>query len=337
MLESLPRVETTEHIESSIFHNEIVPAGKPVVLKGLVNDWPAVQKALDSPRTLCDYINGFYQGMPIQAFFGRPETKGRYFYNQALNGFNYQEKKAELPAFLSQLLAFAEQREHPYAYMGSTYIPRCLPGFEKENTLALLDESVVPKIWISNQSRVAAHYDIPSNIACVISGKRRFTFFPPDQVENLYVGPLDFTPAGQSLSLVDFHNPDFEEFPRFGEAIKHAQVAELEPGDGIYIPSLWWHHVESLDKFNVLINYWWNSASPYSAHPFDALLHAVLAIRDLPEQQKQGWQSLFNHYVFNDAENALGHLENNQRGVLANLTPELARKLRQMLINGLNR
>ena len=86
-------------------------------------------------------------------------------------------------------------------------------------------------LWIGNRTRTAAHFDLPQNIACVISGRRRFTVFPIGQLPNLYVGPLDFTPAGQAISLVDFHAPDFERYPRFREALRHAQVAELEPGD----------------------------------------------------------------------------------------------------------
>ena len=88
--------------------------------------------------------------------------------------------------------------------------------------------------------------------------------FPSGQIKNLYVGPLDFTLSGQAISLVDFHAPDFERFPRFKLALQHAQVAELEPGDAIYIPSLWFHHVESFDPLSILMNYWWR---PHDAYP----------------------------------------------------------------------
>lgn len=32
------------------FFDEIVPAGRPVVMRGLVGDWPAVRAARQSPR-----------------------------------------------------------------------------------------------------------------------------------------------------------------------------------------------------------------------------------------------------------------------------------------------
>ena len=37
-------------------------------------------------------------------------------------------------------------------------------------------------------------------------------------------------------------------------------VADLEPGDAIYIPALWWHAVQATGELNVLVNYWWNEA-----------------------------------------------------------------------------
>lgn len=113
-------------------------------------------------------------------------------------------------------------------YVGSTMIDHWLPGFRQHNDLALSEHNPVVSIWLGNRSRIAAHYDFPTNIACCGAGRRRVTLFPPDQLENLYVGPLDFTPAGQPISLVDFAEPDYERFPKFREALKSAVVVELE-------------------------------------------------------------------------------------------------------------
>ena len=57
---------------------------------------------------------------------------------------------------------------------------------------------------------------------------RRFTFFPPEQLENLYVGPIDFSPAGQPISLVDILNPDYAKFPKYKNAEDAALFADLE-------------------------------------------------------------------------------------------------------------
>jgi hypothetical protein len=93
----------------------------------------------------------------------------------------------------------------------------------------------------------------------VVSGRRRFTLLPPEQVRNLYLGPLDFAPTPTPISLVSFRSPDFERFPRFHDALAAAEAAELEPGDALYIPSVWWHHVESIGVLNAMVNYWWSA------------------------------------------------------------------------------
>jgi len=118
---------------------------------------------------------------------------------------------------------------------------------------------VQPRLWLGNEVVTPAHFDESHNLACVVSGRRRFTLLPPEQVGNLYIGPLDFAPTPTPISLVSFRAPDFARFPRFHDALAAAQVAELEPGDALYIPSLWWHHVESIGLLNTMVNYWWSA------------------------------------------------------------------------------
>ena len=144
----------------------------------------------------------------------------------------------------------------------SASVADCLPGFADENVLTALDKSVSPRIWMGNTITIPAHMDEPNNIACVVSGKHSVTLFPPDQLANLYIGPLEFTPAGAPISMVS-PDADFERFPRYRDALAAAQVAELEPGDALYIPAVWWHQVESVGKINILINYWWGSCGTW--------------------------------------------------------------------------
>jgi len=295
------------------------------VLKGLIADWPAVNGGIDGVRQ-------FAASTPVTAMVGEPAIKGRFFYNQSMDDFNFQRKRVPLPEVLNQIERFKDVPNPPAFYVGSTSVAQCLPGFSAENNLPLsqlLPLSQQPPLvsaWMGNQSRIAAHYDVPDNIACVVSGKRRFTLFPPTQISNLYVGPIDFTPAGQAISLVDFDQPDLERFPQFTTALKYAQIAELEAGDGLFIPSMWWHHVEALDSFNLLINYWWRQSPAYMGAPMDALRHSLLSIRDLPDEQRQAWAEIFDHYIFNPDEN-----------ILPPLDEMAARKLRALLINKLNR
>jgi hypothetical protein len=296
-----------------------------------------VGKARASQQEAGAYLRRFYRGEQVLAFLGAPGIGGRYFYNEDLSGFNYAAIKAPLDQVLEDLERHRDEPSPPSLYVGSTMIDHYLPGFRAENDLDLGQRQPLVSIWIGNRSRIAAHHDVPDNIAVVAAGRRRFTLFPPEQVSNLYIGPLDFTPAGQAISLVDFAQPDLERFPRFAQAMESAQSAELEPGDAIFIPSMWWHHIEALDPFNALVNYWWRQTPPHMDSPVSALMLALLTMRELPPAQRQAWQELFRHYVFESDGLEAEHIPPAARRMLAPLDADSARALRIQLLNRLNR
>jgi hypothetical protein len=178
---------------------------------------------------------------------------------------------------------------------------------------------------------VAAHYDLKENIGCVVAGRRRFTLYPPEQIGNLYPGPLELTPAGTPVSVVDPQAPDLEKYPRFAEAAAAAQSAELRPGDAIYIPYYWWHAVDSLEPINLFINYWWNPARADLGNPYDALMFGMFALRELPEDQRSAWRAVFDHYVFGANGDPAGHIPEGAKGALGALTPERLTRMRATL------
>src|SRR5258708_27194552 len=97
------------------------------------------------------------------------------------------------------------------------------------------------------------------------------------------------------MSLVSLRNPDFERYPKFREALAAAHAGELGPGDAIFIPPLWWHHVESLEPFNLLVNYWWRAAAGVATateSAFDSLIHTILNLRSLPPATREAWRAL---------------------------------------------
>ncbi len=323
--------------------DEVLRSTEPLVLRGLVAHWPAVQAGRNGTDSLAraasadTYLRRFYRDATVIAMLGNPGTGGRISYNEDLSGFNFTSLQARLDHVLMELAGHRGNPRPPAIYVGSTTVDTALPGYSVENALDLGARDALMSIWIGNQVRIPAHYDLPDNLACVTAGRRRFTLFPPSQLENLYVGPLDFTPAGQPISLVDLHQPDLERFPRFGEAMRHAQFAELEPGDAIFIPSMWWHHVEALECFNVLVNYWWRQSPAYMDTPVNALMLSLLSIRDLPPEQRRAWQDIFHHYVFEANEQTAAHIPASARGVLGTIDDNTARMLRAQLLKKINR
>jgi hypothetical protein len=331
------RVPERDAVDAAAFSREIVTGYQPVVLRGQVARWRAVAAARGGDRSMAAYLAGFGGGTPLEVLIGPPEIEGRFFYADAtLTGFNFHRQKVVLGALVAELLRFADTDEpRPHTlYANAATAPEHLPGWEAANPLELGVDAPA-RLWIGNATRVATHYDTSINIACVVAGRRRFTLFPPDQLANLYVGPLDHTMAGPPSSLVDPDAPDLGRFPRFVEALEHMQVAELEPGDAIFIPPLWWHHVRAFGRLNVLVNYWWEHRSSAA---FLALVHAIEAVRDLPAAEKAAWRGWYEHYVFSDgAPRAAEHLPDAARGILG--SPGVARtgKIRRFLVEMLQR
>jgi len=333
----LDKVREWRNVDSDVFQNEIVPQNQPAVLKGLVEGWPAVQAGLRSPQALCDYIKTFDAGRPVETLFGDPEIRGRFFYGSDLASLNFERKAETISSSLDRLLSHLGDAEPPAIFIQSASVPQCLPNFSAENAIAMADRSAIPRIWVGNSITVTTHYDLSDNIACVVGGRRRFTFFPPEQIRNLYVGPIHFTLAGQPVSMVSLEEPDLMRYPRFEHALAAAQSAELEPGDAVYIPYLWWHHVKSLAKFNVLVNYWWDDAAAKFGSPYDCLLHGFLTLRQLPPRQRAAWRTVFDHYVFQTDPDPVAHLPPQRRGALGEMTPELAAHIKSALLKRLTR
>lgn len=331
------RVREIENYDADRVFDQAVAEPCPVVFRGIAAEWPLVKKARESSQAAEEFLLSFYGGAPVHAFVSESDIKGRIFYTDDLAGNNFTRISTRMDQVLEQLRESRDTGSDKTIYMGSAPIAHCLPGMDAENSLPHEGIQATVRIWIGNKTTVAAHYDAMDNIACVCAGRRRFTLFPPDQLENLYVGPIDFTPAGQAVSLVDFNNPDMNRFPRFAEALEHAQTVELEPGDAVFIPSMWWHHVEGLEDFNILINHWWRQCPNFMGAPYDALLHSILNIKGLPKAQRDAWRDIFDFYVFDSKEENLEHIPEERRGAVGKVDEISARKIRATLRDKLNR
>ncbi len=311
-------------------------ADAPFVVRGLVADWPLVAAGRRSADDARRYLLQHHRDRAFTVSVGDPQAGGRLFYDQTM-AMNFRTMQAKLPDIFTRIDEYEHAPDAPPIYLASIDLEEYFAGLDQANRVDLGDRTPLASIWIGTRTRIAAHNDTPDNLACVAVGRRRFTLFPRDQFRNLYLGPVDNTPAGRTVSMVDFHRPDLDAHPRFADALAHAQIAELDAGDALYIPAMWWHHVEGLAAFNVLVNYWWRDTPRWLGQPQDALNHAMLAIRDLPDDQKAHWRDLFDYYVFGDAAAVVDHLPENGRGVLAPMTPESASRMRTYLLRQLSR
>ena len=345
--EHAPPVTTPQPIaeRSSVtaaqFSQEVVPLARPVVLRGLVRDWPAVAAgaaggaAGDAAHAA--YLSAFDSGAPLDVMEAPPHVGGRFFYNEALDGFNFTTRKTTLTALLADVIAARDDAAAPSRYAGANAIAQHLPEFAAANVLPLtLAPDAAARLWVGGPSTVSTHYDLSDNVAVVIAGRRRFTLFPPDQVANLYLGPFNITPAGQPVSMVDVANPDHARYPRFAAAWAQAQVAELEPGDAIYIPTMWWHDIRATAPYSALVNYWYNYPGADASTPFLAFVHALLAIRDLTPPERAAWRAWFDHFIFvDDPAEQSAHLPPRLAAIQGAATPARNRAMRDYLLRAL--
>lgn len=308
-----------------------VARGKPLVIRGLVRDWPLVKMAVQSDSAFAQRLAQLDNGADVTTLAVAPEAEGIIGYTPDFGDFTYQHFKVPLTLGLQRLAKFSQHPRAPGLVIQSVPVRDCVPGLLADHRLPFLDPMIEPRMWIGNRTTTPTHFDSQENIACVVCGTRRFTLFPPEQLRNLYVGPLDYAPTGAAISLARLDRPDDPRYPRLKLALQSARAADLDEGDAIYIPPLWWHHVESLEQLNALVNYWWSPVDVpgfHSGHGRAALFHCLLAFRALPPAQRAAWRNLLDYYVFGD-EDATAHIPEQRLSVLGPLTAETTEKLRE--------
>ncbi|CAG0883921.1 unnamed protein product [Darwinula stevensoni] len=125
-----------------------------------------------------------------------------------------------------------------------------------------------------------AHYDEQENLFCQVEGRKRCILFPPDQFSCLYPYPV-YHPHDRQ-SQVDLERIDYVRFPKARDL--HGYEAIICPGDILFIPKYWWHHIESLyggPGHTTSINFWYKAPPvgtieyPLKAHQKVAMMRNV--------------------------------------------------------------
>jgi len=316
------------------FEKAVGESQSPFVMRGLVRNWP-LTTAGATASTLSEYLSGFHNGTPVTLMSGPPVIQGRLFYMEGFKRLNFQSREAAFADAMRAIFAAAALDLPPTLYMGSASAAKHWPGLADANPQPLVPNGTIPNLWMGNQAVIGPHNDHPDNISCVIAGRRRFRLFPPEQFANLYIGPLELNPAGRPVSFVSVNAPDIARYPRYARALEASREAVLAPGDAIYIPSMWWHSVESLEPFNLLVNYWWEAPGANAARAEAALIHALLAMQPLTMQQRLAWKAVFDHLAFRVNGDPVAHIPAEARGLLGDLTPDLRDRMRNLIRHSL--
>ena len=303
----------------------LLALGEPVLLKGAIDHWPALAAA-QSPGTFDAYLKERDSGAPVPVMEAPPSSGGRFGYAADPREFSFTKRARPLGETLGRINRACSDPVSGYLAIQMLPLDTQMPAFLHDNVMPLVPPGARPKLWLGGPVKTQIHNDRDHNLACVVAGRRRFVLFPPEQVTNLYIGPLDNPPP---LSFVNPEAPDLDAFPRFRDALEVARVAHLGPGDALLMPRYWWHHVSSRDAYNAMVNYWWGDSPAALGDPHDAFLTALLALKTLPPHERAYWRAMFDLHVFGDEGAA--HIPLTARGILGAMAPAQRAALKQRL------
>jgi len=95
-------------------------------------------------------------------------------------------------------------------------------------------------LWFGPAGTVTPlHHDTANVLFCQAFGRKKITLFPTIELF------LTHDTHHGVHSPIDLEHPDHDAFPQLEDAMR--KEVELAPGEGLFIPLGWWHHVRALD------------------------------------------------------------------------------------------
>ncbi len=243
------KVGRIEDPPPAAFFKKYVEGNRPVVISGVMEDWPALE------RWSWDYLaavagecsgevivsrNGLYPDYVTQP---SPMTKVEMRFAEFLRRAVPAAGEPSLPPIL-------EPGETYYLY-GKSYLLDATAALRADlRKPACLGTVAEPfrRLWISTPGCVTPlHYDLSNGFLCQVRGSKQVWLFDPGQFDRLYPRGPQFPGLDnfERQTQVDIHHPDDAAFPKFREAT--ALECRLRQGDTLFIPSNWWHEVETLE------------------------------------------------------------------------------------------
>jgi hypothetical protein len=223
---------------AAVFDSDFVRASRPVVLRGVIADWPAMKKwSLDYfKRELGD------RELPVVR-----ERDGAQYESQ--NGLHYERIRL---ADYCDLIGDGKPHDLYITVRVDEHLPELFadigqPAYSAGASWAR------SRFWLgAPDTKGPLHRDLPDNLYAQIGGRKKFLLLEPRFTRMVHRHP--FYSGVPNYSPVDAEQPDFSRFPRFRGAPMLRAV--VEPGDLLYIPRLWWHQAHSLTT-SFAVNLWW--------------------------------------------------------------------------------
>jgi hypothetical protein len=251
-------VERITSLSRDEFRAHYLAASRPVVVTGGVRQWPAVQQ-----WTLESLVERLGERPVIVGL----STDGVFNYDLEASRINY----VSMP-FSAAAARLLDRNAREVAYIMQRPVELELDELMRDVSPPdmLTGELSWPHFWAGGAGvATPLHWDNLQNLYGQIIGRKRFLLAAPDDLDKLYPYP-----ASARFAHISYANPDDPEpWPRIQDVSWLECV--VEPGDLLFLPAFWWHHVRSLDVA-VSVNYWWSPGLSHCLVP--AFLRSLVAI-----------------------------------------------------------
>ena len=248
MTQTLPKSPAQTSPAPSSSREVVSPAGPCCCA-----DWSAIGRRLKRPaQSRPPFATISAVSMPAGRWrlsSARRTIAGKYYYGDGPGGLQFPAPPDAASA--RRWTIIIGQLDRPAAesiYVGSVPVPDYLPGFAggkrhaacsapRAAHLAGACQRYLRPLRHGGQSGLRGGGHAPLHALCAGAGRQALS--RPHR-------PYHGGPAGQPGGIGRRMTRDF---PLFTDAREQALVAELEPGDALYLPKLWWHQVQSTGAF----------------------------------------------------------------------------------------
>ncbi len=231
----LQPVAVFDNIDPEVFKNDYYQPGIPVIIKNLAKDWPAYTKwNWDYFKELVGNKRvPLYNNVKSDAYTPINKADDYKTFGEYIDMI--RQGPAGWRIFLFNIFDHAPELTADF-----TWPEHLMKGFVKK----------YPMLFTGGATSIThMHFDIDLShiLHTQFGGRKRVLLFPFKEQYKLYRKPFEV------LSLADFSHyhlgngtPDYAQFP----ALKLAEGYDivLEPGDTLFMPAGYWHHMEYLDS-----------------------------------------------------------------------------------------
>lgn len=239
--ENSQRVGSAECPSLMDFQSQYMNAQTPVVICGAVDHWPAITKWKD-----LNYLKSIAGSRTVPVELGKNYV-----------GSDWSQKLMTLESFINQFVS-DDGPTGKIGYLAQHELFQQVPELAQDITTpdycCLGDgETLQINAWFGPRGTVSPlHFDPYHNVLVQVVGEKQIRLYAPQDSDKLYAHP---EPMLFNTSQVDAEAPDLSCFPKFADGTCWFTV--LKPGQMLYIPPKWWHHVRSLST-SFSVSFWWS-------------------------------------------------------------------------------